>query len=75
MAVPADLLMSAFAECDCGSGECDGRPLTSEPAPVDDVPLTSEPPLAVVRTLTSEPAPAGEPPLTSEPPAAAGPEN
>jgi hypothetical protein len=57
MAVPADLLLSAFAGCDCGCEEPEERPLTSEPAVIDDVPLTSEPPLA------------GDAPLTSEPPA------
>ncbi|PWI45466.1 hypothetical protein [Streptomyces sp. ICBB 8177] len=51
MAVPADLLLSALSECDCGFEE----PLTSEPAMAEDVPLTSEPPLAVEPALTSEP--------------------
>jgi hypothetical protein len=58
MAVPADLLLSALAECDCGCEESAERPLTSEPALIDELPLTSEP------------APAGEPALISEPPAA-----
>ncbi|GAA1895621.1 hypothetical protein [Streptantibioticus ferralitis] len=52
MAVPADLLLSAFSECDCG---CPEQPLTSEPAMAEDVPLTSEPPLPAEPALTSEP--------------------
>ncbi len=67
MAVPADLLLSALAECDCGCEGHDGRPLTSEPAAFDDVPLTSEPPLPLATPLTSEAPPAAEPALTSEP--------
>jgi len=55
MPVPADLLLSALAECDCCSDHRDDRPLTSEPAPAEDVPLTSEPPLAAAPALTSEP--------------------
>lgn len=70
MAVPAELLLSALSECDCGCEDHDGRPLTSEPGRSDDVPLTSEPPLAAAPALTSEPPLASEPALTSEPPAA-----
>ncbi len=52
--LPADLLPSALTECgrDCG---CLDKPLTSEPAMAEDVPLTSEPPLTAEPALTSEP--------------------
>lgn len=68
MAVPAELLLSALADCDCGFEERAGGRLTCEPGPADDVPLTSEPSLAMLPPLTSEPPLATEPALTSEPP-------
>lgn len=70
MAVPADLLLSALAECDCGCEDHGGQPLTAETG-LEGVPLTSEPPLAAEPALTSEPPAAAEPALTSEPLAAA----
>jgi hypothetical protein len=67
MPVPADLLLSALSAPLPDGGRDDGgerqgeRPLTSEPAVIDEVPLTSEPPLTGEPTLTSEPPAEQEP--------------
>lgn len=56
MAVPAELLLSALSECECGGPQGhDGRPPLTDSFPADDVPVTREPPLISEPPLAAEP--------------------